>query len=230
MQRISERARQVLGLGGYKYSATPENVDEISLSCPYEEQYILRMPIRVDGKEYKIPREIEWVIPMLSKAMDYQKTIVNIEHSFCYVTVRHGNVKSETDDEWHVDGFSTKISHIPEQNYIWSDIFPTQFVVQSFSFPEDFDPLRYNVNHFLESQIDVNNIRSCENNHIYCLDPYILHRRPHIPIENKRTFVRISFVPIEINDINNTQNPLIPRQYDKDGVLMRDELDLYQLK
>jgi hypothetical protein len=42
-----------------------------------------------------------------------------------------------------------------------------------------------------------------------------------------RTFVRISFVPIEINDINNTKNLLIPRVYSGDGVAYRNRLINY---
>jgi len=51
------------------------------------------------------------------------------------------------------------------------------------------------------------------------MDPYVVHRRPPISNGVVRTFVRISFTPIEIPDVNNTPNPLIPTQhYITDGV------------
>ena len=36
--------------------------------------------------------------------------------------------------------------------------------------------------------------------------------------------LRNSFTPIEINDFNNTQNPLIKREYTQDGVEFRNKL------
>lgn len=56
-------------------------------------------------------------------------------------------------------------------------------------------------------------------------DPYIIHKRPTVPEGKVRTFVRVSHVPIEIPDVNNTQNPLMPKNYDRDGVKeFRDSL------
>lgn len=40
--------------------------------------------------------------------------------------------------------------------------------------------------------------------------------------------MRVSFCPMEIKDVNNTQNPLIPRDYDRDGVEeFREDLERY---
>lgn len=40
--------------------------------------------------------------------------------------------------------------------------------------------------------------------------------------------VRLSFVPIEIDDVNNAQNPLLPRSYAHDGVAHRNRLETYR--
>mgnify|MGYP001071343376 CR=1 FL=1 len=227
MRHISDRSKFVLGLHGYEHYPLPEYVDKMDLECPFEEQRILRMALRVDGKNFCFTDDTIWAKPMFDKVLNYQRNIVCVEHSFCYLTIRHGKVTSKTDDEWHVDGFSTKITHIPEQNYIWSNTYPTEYVKQSVVFPFDFNPVKHNINHFLQNFVKEENIKSCQNNVIYCLDPYVLHRRPIITEDIVRTFVRISFVPIEINDINNTPNPFIPRCYDKDGVKERNQLTTY---
>jgi len=62
---------------------------------------------------------------------------------------------------------------------------------------------------------------------MYAMDPYMLHRRPPQTEGMVRTFVRISYVPILINDVNNTPNPLLPIECDADGVANRNRLIAY---
>ena len=57
--------------------------------------------------------------------------------------MRSGLVTSITDDEWHVDGFSMRVPQVPEQNYIWSDVYPTEQLWQRFKIPQTFDPKRH---------------------------------------------------------------------------------------
>lgn len=219
-----ERARRILNLDDFASSGSPNEIKSVNIECPLDEQYILRMLIRVDGKDFCVPEEISWIQPVLDEVVDYQRNVFKIEHSFCYVTIRHGLVKSETDDVWHVDGFSTRISHIPEQNYIWSNIKPTEWADLSVKFPDGFDPNIHNVNSYLSQFVNDSLIKVCDPQKIYVMDPYILHRRPIGTSGIKRTFLRISFVPIEINDIHNTQNPMFFRTYTQDGVLRRNTL------
>jgi len=82
---------------------------------------------------------------------------MGIEHSFCYLTVRSGKVTSRTDDVWHVDGYSEKITHLPEQNYIWCDKFPTEYVEKAFKIPDDFNPKIHNIHLFLQEEIEKSN-------------------------------------------------------------------------
>ena len=138
-----------------------------------------------------------------------------------------GKVCSVTDDQWHLDGFSTRITHTPEQNYIYTDCHPTQYVSQSVNIPEDLDPKVYNLNTYLDKFVKNENIKVCKPCNVYCIDPYVLHIRPDIPDDVFRTFVRVSFVPIEIDDVNNSQNPLIPLEYNKNGVEFRNSLKHY---
>ncbi len=204
---------------------SPINIGHLELHCPEDTQYILRMIIRCDGGNYIIPQELDWVMPIISLSIKHQKQI-GVDHPFCYVTVRHGLVSSTTDDEWHVDGFSTRIAHTPEQNYIWSNVSPTEYAENlKVTFPNDFDPLKHNVNTFLEKHIT--KINQCDENAVYCCDPYILHRRPTVDTNIRRTFVRVSHVPIEIDDIKNTQNDHLPRLNTKDGVSFRNTLINY---
>jgi hypothetical protein len=230
MNTIKENSTQLVDVKNYNKRNEPQLVALHNLSCPRKHQYILRMPIMVDGENYKIPYELFWLTEAITDAIEYQRDVIGIKHTFCYVTVRHGIVASATDDEWHVDGFSTKISHIPEQNYIICDHTPTEYVTGAVKFSDRFDSNKHNVNEYLESAFEDTevHIQSIPPNVMTVMDPYILHRRPHCTAGVMRTFARISFVPIEINDINNTQNPELPRTYTNDGVKTRNKLETFK--
>lgn len=220
---IQERASRLINLREFQSAGVPVDLGRLDLSPPEGEQYILRMVIRAADLAH-IPDELDWVWPMIELAQEHQKSI-KANHPFVYVTVRHGIVKSKSDDEWHVDGFSTRIPHVPEQNYVWSDRDGTEYADLQVTFPDDFNPRVHNVNHYLEKHVQ--EVLKANTHTVYCMDPYHLHRRPSSTTGTQRTFVRLSFVPIEINDVNNTQNPVIPRHYDQDGVGLREKLLTY---
>lgn len=228
MSKLADRAKRLVNLDDFSDAGDPIRLVPLDLECPKARQYILRMPVRVDGGAHHVPEELAWLDGMLAEARSWQRYVVGVDHPFCYVTVRHGIVDSQTDDEWHVDGFSMKVAHVPEQNYTWCSTTPTEYVPLKVVIPTDFDPLRHNINRYLERFVDEAKVRTCLARTVYCMDPYLLHRRPKGTAGAMRTFVRISFVPIEINDIHNTQNPLLPRHYTADGVAYRNQLTDYQ--
>lgn len=224
-ENLVARAHRLVSVAEFANAGSPIELGHLDLTAPAERQYFLRMAIRAEGSNIALPDELLWIKPLLDAALAHQ-TEIGTDHPFCYVTIRHGEVTSQTDDEWHVDGFSTKVAHVPEQNYIWASADATEYAPDlKVVFPEDFDPRIHNVNPMLAAH--VGEVRECEPKTIYCLDPYLLHRRPSKTTNTHRTFVRISFVPIEINDINNSQNPLLPRTYDHDGVAFREKLTVY---
>lgn len=223
MSKIAIRSKALVNLADFRDTGGPEKICNLDLTPPTDRQYILRMVVRNNNSELYIPEELEWTRPLYDVAFQHQLQI-GANHPFCYITVRSGIVTSTTDDEWHLDGFSTKTPHVPEQNYIWTNIQPTEAVAVNVNFPKNFDPRKHNLNTFLARHVDEKNVVTCEENTVYCIDPYILHRRPNLSNGIFRTFVRISFVPIEINDVNNTQNPYLPCNYTHDGVKFRNTL------
>lgn len=225
---IADRAKTIINLSQYLEINRAEKVSFCDILSPEDSQYILRMIIREPNSDFKVPEKLKWVTPIINEANNYQKSVVKINHSFVYLTIRHGLVISEKDDEWHVDGFSMRINHIPEQNYIWSNIYPTEVVEKEFKIPENFNPLEHNIHSlFQKEDILPENIKTLEEKTIYCIDPYVFHRRPIFTKSFLRTFIRVSFVPIEINDINNTQNPLIYRKYNFNGIKFREGLQSF---
>ena len=225
---VKDRAFNAINLKQFDNINNLDVVGKHELVCPHDDQYILRMLIKKAYGDVMLPDELEWIRPMVEQVLHYQTNVLGVNHMYLYATVRHGIVRSQTDDVWHVDGFSTKITHIPEQNYIISNVFPTEYVEKAFPFPNDFDPLKHNVHMYFQDRIEDSDIKLAEPHTIYCMDPYVVHRRPDVPDNIVRTFVRLSFTPIEIMDDNNTPNPFIPvEKYNRDGVIIRNTLIKY---
>lgn len=209
MLSLAQRAHQLLDLEIYKQASTDVTSWPLELSAP-DDQYILRMMVRapwVDGTA--LPPELEWIRSVLAQCDEHQR-IIGVNHAFVYITVRNGLVRSIADDVWHADGFSMRKPHLPEQNYIWCDNNGTEMLNQIFDIPSDFDPLKHNIHHFFQDMADDNRIIKLQDHRLYQIDPYIIHRRPTLTMNTMRKFFRISYVPIEIENDDCTQNPLLP--------------------
>ncbi len=122
----------------------PVKVDKIP------KQHILRLLVKSPySKGLRLTKDIEWLEGVIHQAAEHQSKKIGITHPYTYITVRSGIVQCTRDGEWHVDGFSTRYTHLPEANYVvvFGDT-PTEYAVQSFNFPSDFNPLVHNVHRF----------------------------------------------------------------------------------
>jgi hypothetical protein len=220
--KFLKRANRNLNLKEFEQFCNPVFIGCESYNIPEERQYILRMMVRSpESVTFRIPKELDWLAPTIFKLNRIQVNS-GLDNQFVYVTVRHGIVNSETDDIWHVDGFSMKIPHKPEQNYIWTNHSPTEFAAQPMLIPGDFDPMKHHLHWYLNENVRQENVRSLTHKAVFLFDPYFIHRRPKSVFGVSRTFWRISFVPIEIEDGECTQNPLMPvKTYANDDIRRR---------
>ena len=202
---MSERTNSNLSLKFYAKTYAPILWRELLLDTPAE-QYILRMMVKRPDSDFHIPLELRWLEKTILEAYEY----MDYSKRFVYVTSRCGIVKSTTDDDWHVDGFSMRVPHVPEQNFIWSDCYPTEILDQQFVIPDDFDSMKHNLHHYFQDNAEENKAYSLQENYVHILDPYVIHRRPKVPEGTMRRMFRISFVPIEIEDDTCSQNSLLP--------------------
>lgn len=164
--------------------------------------------------EFKIPKSLDFLKEIILQLANYDALRTGIEHSWCYITIRHGSIQSVTDDEWHFDGSSFRTDIIPERNYILVDgRHTTEYKIGNLHIPDDFDPIKHNLFTFASKQLYGNPIYSISPNRWYLLSPFVLHRRPPIKEDVVRTFYRICFSDIEGRDINNTPNPLLPTPF-----------------
>jgi hypothetical protein len=215
---LRERAHQLLSLDGY--SSAHQHLCSFGWNEPVpQDQYILRMMIKSPWSNgYQIPPELEWIKSALAECEEFQENL-RIDHPFVYITVRSGIVRSVSDDEWHVDGFSMRVPHAPEQNYIWSNCHPTEVLTKNFVIPFDFNPMLHNLHRFFQVRAQTEDIKALKANRVYQIDPYVVHRRVCVPEGTHRTFFRISFVPIEIEDDTCTPNPLLePKVYNRPDI------------
>ena len=113
MKAIINRCLKALNLAQFNKLNAPLEVGELQLTPPIERQYVLRCLVKQPFKDFAIPDFLEWCRPMIEMAVENQ-TKLGLIQPFCYVTVRHGAVDSVSDDEWHVDGFSMNITHLPD--------------------------------------------------------------------------------------------------------------------
>ena len=185
---------------------SPENLPENIIP---ENQYILRMMVCCPEYGLQIPPELNWLSATIHQTIAIQKHKFKL-HPYIYVTVRCGPVKTKTDDVWHVDGFSMKIPHTPEQNYIWADSEPTEILKQRIDIPSDFDPAKHNLHSWFQRNANETNAISAPAKKLLVIDPYIVHRRPVSSNGGVRKMFRISHIPIEIKDDTNTTNSLFP--------------------
>lgn len=227
---IKERGLRALSLSQYDDINEPELVSACRLPRIMNDVHVLRMLIKTRFSEFKIPQSLSWVEPMINISYLHQINVLNIRHPFCYLTIRQGLGDYFVDNDWHVDGFSQSTTHLPEQNYLWCNKFPTEYVSKRIPFPHDFDTDKHNIHLFIQEHISAEDeIKSLKESHIYCIDPYVIHRKPKFSNLEFRTFIRVSFTQVEIADVNNTINPLIETGYTRYGVKeLRDKLVRYE--
>lgn len=215
------RANQILSRNMFDNETVllGKNLGTLLIQPPDTCSSILRMLIGYRG-DIKLPIEFEWVRPLLDLSISELERI-NIRMPYIYLTVRH-NFYTKNATEWHVDGYSERVSHLPEHNFLWSDTGGTQVKNGRATLPDYFNPRVHNINTHLMFADDTV-ISTLQPNEVFWFDPYVLHKAPD-DTSVRRTVVRISHLPIEIDDINNTQNTELPRTYSYDGLAFRNTL------
>lgn len=229
INNIVSRSKIALSLDGFNSYNPPMEVFDYDLECPHDDQHILRMKLHGPHEALRIPEELQWCKDLIHRCIQKQVEL-DVRHSYCYITVRHGIHRSVTEDEWHTDGYSEVLTHIPEQNYIVTSNHTTEYVKMPIKFPNDFNALRHDLVNYIGNCVAKNNplVHKADPHKVYIFDPYVIHRRPVEAFGKQRTFVRVTFVPIEICDDACTQNPLFePKTFNRNACSTRDNLKQY---
>lgn len=210
---VYTRAQRDFDQATYMYPAPPLYLGQQDIPLPDGQLYILRLLIKQPGSDFVIPDTIAQMQPFIANCATYQKAhFPDFEDRFVYLTVRSGPLLSNREDEFHADGFQgiSVPRHIPEQNYIWCDKFPTLFAMQPY-FVEDLDPAVHNFHSYFNAHTDRNNVYAVRERGTYIMDPFHVHARQTMPEDTERAFIRLTFSPVEIRDDTNMVNKWLPR-------------------
>jgi hypothetical protein len=194
---------------------------------------VLRMPIKYPNSKFKIPSKLEWLKSFLQRIIDYEWNINPIfNNAFAHITIDRSLVKKGDTHRYpgfHGDGVQgQKLTpkRPIEHSYIFATAPSTEFCLQPF-FLKHLDEAKHN--YFLEfdAQAKEVNVVKTIPEHLYLIDPYMVHRTPLIKKTTDRLFVRVTFVFAELDHDKNTINPLFPKPEYKKRVDIRKYLSKY---
>lgn len=191
---------------------------------------VLRMPLKFPGTSYRIPNELGPILDLIQRVAEYE-SFINKDHDncFCHITYDLSTVKKGEHHRFpgfHGDGIQgTKLTPKVnvEHSYIMTTSPPTEFCLQPF-FLKHLDEAKHN--YFLEfdKQAKKANLFGTLPNHLYLIDPYMVHRTPKIKKSVTRLFVRITYAFTELQHPKNTINPLFEGQQYHKRIDIRENL------
>lgn len=206
-----------------------DDVDDI-LKWSDTAQNILRMPIKFPNTAYKVPIELRHLMPLIRRVADYE-SFINKDHAatFAHITFDKSKVNPGEHHRFpgfHGDGYqgsklTPKIT--VEHSYILTTNPPTEFCLQPF-FLNHLDEAKHNMFLEFDKQARKENIYQSLPNHLYLIDPYMVHRTPKITEAVERLFLRITFTFSELEHPKNTMNPMFPPYQYKDRIDIRQAL------
>lgn len=126
--------------------------------------------------------------------------------SYIYLSAKNlfvASGKNFNREGWHSDGFMTE-----DVNYVWSDKFPTDFVIGEFEVIQDD---RKSLEEFTRIA-GSNTLVNYPNNSILRMDQFVIHKCGDITESGMRQFVKVSFSKDKYDLIGNSHNYLF--EYD----------------
>lgn len=197
---------------------------------------VLRMPIKFPETEYKIPKELSALRSLIERVADYE-SFINKDHnaSFAHMTFDKSRVSPGEFHRFpgfHGDGFQgTKLTPkiTIEHSYILTTSPPTEFCLQPF-FLRHLDEAKHNMFLEFDKQAKETNMYGSLPNHLYLIDPYMVHRTPLIQYEVERLFIRITYTFSELEHPKNTMNPMFPPYQYEDRIDIRQGLSPFEFE
>lgn len=209
---------------------------------PYDHQYVQNLLIKRPAKgnqRIKLPYRCRWLAHHLRYLKAYLKSIgmgYAWEDYHLYLTVRHGDIHSESASQWHRDGYSVNHPHDVDLMFTWCNTYAAEFLVGDIEYPDDLDPRIHNVNWYLDDRFklgagDMEVVPGDVGHWNYFTGTSVHRASPALPAVSstrkgtpnvRRTFVRLALIKQEITGSACEQHPFA---YKKD---IRNRLKRYE--
>lgn len=191
---------------------------------------VLRMPLKYPNTSYLVPVELSPIQKLIQRVAEYEK-FINPEHDkcFCHITYDRSIVNPNEYHRFpgfHGDGIQgTKLTPKVnvEHSYILTSNPPTEFCIQPF-YLKHLDEAKHNFFKEFDKQAHEVNVRKTLPNHLYLIDPYMVHRTPKITETCDRVFIRITYAFTELEHPKNTINPHFDGQVFEKRIDIRENL------
>lgn len=175
-----------------------ENIQVDLVRDKVEMGFCQYLPIKMAGalENFHIPPNLNWIKPFIQH-LDFDP-----HTDYIYVSAKHLFVTPDNMGNrpgWHSDGFGSD-----DVNFIWSDMFPTQFCIQEFQLTEDHTKSLQE----LEEQALPENIVDYGANAFVRIDRWNIHRPP-VDGTGFRTFLKFSVSKNKYNLQGNSHNYLM---------------------
>lgn len=205
----------------YTCPRPPISMGKFNMDAAKKCPNVLRVPIKWSGSnEIRLPSELTPLREEIERVLQYDRFITGEIWTdfFVHITVHNSEVKAGQTQRFggfHGDGlqggkFKNKL--ICEHSYIATDPYPTVFALKPF-FVGHVNEDRYNIFKEFDRQIDERTpMYSGRSEHLYLIDPYMVHASPEMPRDTSRTFIRITATPAELLMPKNTINPMFKGQ------------------
>jgi hypothetical protein len=175
---------------------------------------VLRLPIKWNGSnEVRLPKELSSLDETLKIIMQYDRQINPFfTEFFTHITIDNSEVdagRTQRYPGFHGDDlqdgdYTTKAC---AHSYVYVNNNPTEITMQPF-FVAHLGGKGYNV--FKEFDRQVKRVSTFKTipNHLYLMDPYVVHASPKVEETTRRIFFRLTLTPSELLLPNNTINPM----------------------
>ena len=181
----------------------------------YSGSCVLRMPLKWQNENnVRLPEEMKSLKPLITRLFAYERNINPRYQEFAaHITIDNRIIEGDTTHRFpHFHGddlqggiFQPKV--ITAHSYIVTTDPSTEVCLQPFFVAHLHDTFEKVFDEF-DRQARSENIVSVLGSHVYLVDPYNVHRSPIIEKKCFRTFLRITFTPVEMLLPHNTDNPL----------------------
>lgn len=209
---IWARLGQMFSTEHFLYPAPPVDIGAVALDVTsLSGLRVLRCPIKTAGSGVVVlPSELAPLRPLVQHVCEIEQHAGPFQDFWCHISFERTEVQAGQHQRvpgWHVDGFQGPRlpAHRAEHSYLWADAHPTEYCLQPF-FVSHLDAGRHNIFAALEQQAHPGPVYAGLPHHVYLIDPYCVHRSPLLPEAGTRSFCRITFTELELEDADNTRN------------------------